>query len=345
MVGGVDAVGVVEHLVEQVVDAVVGHHEPAPAPQAQGVDRGGPVERRRHVGPPVDHHRVAAGVLDVAAADVPAVAPSSSSRPKLRPGTSASRLARRWRRWAWAMAESTAWAAESAMVGGSGGAVAHGREAHVRPVDVGLLVGEIGMGHDGSLRASAPARRSPGGGTTTVPDPPAGRRDRFHPDATCRRHVAQAHRHPWWHPSCTAPVGRRRGGPAWSGCQGLDSAFLSFETPSMHLHVAIAGGHRSDDDGDPLLVRRPEGVRLRRLMRDPTFRRRWSRCRSASTTRCGSRTRTSTSTTTSAGTCSRPREAPELTDLTGAIVGVPLDRPGPCGRSTSSRGCTTATSP
>ena len=40
---------------------------------------------------------------------------SSSSRPKLSPGTSASRLASRWRRWAWAMAESTAWAAESEM--------------------------------------------------------------------------------------------------------------------------------------------------------------------------------------------------------------------------------------
>jgi hypothetical protein len=73
VVGGVDAVGVVEHLVEQVVELVARHHEPPPPPQPQGIDRGSPVEGGGDLGPPVDDHRLAAGVLDVATTDVPAV--------------------------------------------------------------------------------------------------------------------------------------------------------------------------------------------------------------------------------------------------------------------------------
>ena len=56
---GVHAVGIVEHLVEQVVDGAAGHHEPAPADELHGVARRGPVERRRHRCAPVDHDRIA----------------------------------------------------------------------------------------------------------------------------------------------------------------------------------------------------------------------------------------------------------------------------------------------
>ena len=67
----VDRVGIVEDLVEQVVELAARHHEPAAPAQPERVGRGGPVEGRRHAGPPVDDDRLAALVLDVAAADVP----------------------------------------------------------------------------------------------------------------------------------------------------------------------------------------------------------------------------------------------------------------------------------
>ena len=72
--GGGDRVGIVELLVEDGDEFVDLGDEPAPARQAERVGRGGPVEGDRDRCPPVDDHRRAVGVLDVAAADVPLVA-------------------------------------------------------------------------------------------------------------------------------------------------------------------------------------------------------------------------------------------------------------------------------
>ena len=72
--GVVGAVGVVEVLVEQADELAVLEHEAAAEVEAQRVAEGGPVEGDGHPGAPVDHHRVAAVVLDVAAADVPLLA-------------------------------------------------------------------------------------------------------------------------------------------------------------------------------------------------------------------------------------------------------------------------------
>ena len=66
--GVVRAVGVVEVLVEQADQLVVLEHEAAAEVEALGVPEGGPVEGDGHPGAPVDHHRVAAVVLDVAPA-------------------------------------------------------------------------------------------------------------------------------------------------------------------------------------------------------------------------------------------------------------------------------------
>ncbi len=66
--------GIVEVLVEDVLELGAGEHEPPAQAEAEGVGERGPVERRGDGGPPVDDHRRAVAVLDVAAADVPAVA-------------------------------------------------------------------------------------------------------------------------------------------------------------------------------------------------------------------------------------------------------------------------------
>ena len=72
--GAVGAVGVGEVLVEQLDQLTPLQGEAAATGEAEGVGEGGPVEGRGHAGPPVDDHGVAAGVLHVAAADVPPVA-------------------------------------------------------------------------------------------------------------------------------------------------------------------------------------------------------------------------------------------------------------------------------
>ena len=74
MVRGVNAVGVVEHLVEEVLDFALGHHEPASPGELHRVSGGCSVERGGHRGPPIDHHRIATFVLHVTATDVPRVA-------------------------------------------------------------------------------------------------------------------------------------------------------------------------------------------------------------------------------------------------------------------------------
>ena len=85
-VGGVHRVGVVEDLVEEVVELDAGHQEPPPPAQPEGVVRGGPVEGRRHRRPPVDDDGVAAVVLHMAAADVPGVAVLVVEPPEAEPG-------------------------------------------------------------------------------------------------------------------------------------------------------------------------------------------------------------------------------------------------------------------
>ena len=74
VVGRVDAVRIVEHLIEQVVDLSSGHQEPAPPAQLHRVGRGRSVEGRGHGRSPIDHDRIAALVLHMPAPDVPGVA-------------------------------------------------------------------------------------------------------------------------------------------------------------------------------------------------------------------------------------------------------------------------------
>ena len=124
------------------------------------------------------------------------VSPSSASRrPKVRPSTSVSSVRSRACRCAWAMAESTACAADSVIGGGLLRALAHAGEVGVGPVEVGLLDGELGVvGH----RAPGDARRHPrpcvdGGvlGEGIVPDV-AGSVRRHGPRSTVPlRHPAQ----------------------------------------------------------------------------------------------------------------------------------------------------------
>ena len=111
---------------------------------------------------------------------------------------------------------------------------------------------------------------------------------------------------------------------------GLDSAFLSMETPAMHLHVAIAAVI------DPTTMRTPyafddlKAFVARRLMAQPVFRRRvvevpfqlnhpiWVEDPHLDLDYHVRR-----------HALPAPGGPRELTDLTGAIVGVPLDRSRP----------------
>ena len=70
-----ERVGIVEVLLEHVRELARREHEPAAPREAERVGEGRPVERCRNPRPPVDDDRRAAVVLDVAPADVPAVAP------------------------------------------------------------------------------------------------------------------------------------------------------------------------------------------------------------------------------------------------------------------------------
>ena len=67
-------VGIVEVLVEQLDQRATLDGEAPPAGEAERVGEGGAVEGRGHAGSPVDHDRVATGVLHVTAPDVPALA-------------------------------------------------------------------------------------------------------------------------------------------------------------------------------------------------------------------------------------------------------------------------------
>ena len=69
--GRSSGIGVVELFVEVCRNGAVGQREATAVHQAQRVDAGGAVEGRCHRRTPVDHHRVVAGIFDVAAADVP----------------------------------------------------------------------------------------------------------------------------------------------------------------------------------------------------------------------------------------------------------------------------------
>jgi hypothetical protein len=148
VVGRVDAVGVVEHLVEQVVEPAAGHHEAAAAGQAEGVDRGGPVEGDGHVGPPVDHHRVAVGVLHVSPPDVPGVAELLVEAAEAEAGHVGVERGQPVTQVGLGDEAVDGFGGHAFERGGGGRAVAHGVETGVRGVDVGLLVGEIGMGHE-----------------------------------------------------------------------------------------------------------------------------------------------------------------------------------------------------
>ena len=165
VVGGVHAVGVVEDLVEEVVDVPLGHHEAAATGQLHRVGRRRPVEGRGHRGPPVDHHGIAVLVFDVAPADVPGLTGLGveaaeaqavdvgveAAQPPLevrlgdrgvdRPGGG---LGDRGRR---------------------SGAGSHAGEVLVGPVEVVLLGGEVGMLGHGWLRwtrGDTPAWRQTG---------------------------------------------------------------------------------------------------------------------------------------------------------------------------------------
>ena len=154
MVGSVDAVGIVEHLVEQVVEAAAGHHESPPAPQSERVDRRRTVERHGHVGSPVDHHRVAAVVLDVAAADVPAVPGLAVEPAEAQPGHVDVEGAEAVRQ---VLLRDRGVHRLGGTLGDRGRArrpVPHGGEAAVGLVEVRLLGVDVGMGHARNLCAS-----------------------------------------------------------------------------------------------------------------------------------------------------------------------------------------------
>lgn len=155
VVGGVDAVGVVEHLVEQVVDAAVGHHEAPAAPQALGIDGGGPVGRRRHVGPPVDHHGVAAGVLDVTPADVPGLVVVAVEAPEAQPRHVVVEAGQPVLEVRLGDGRVDGPGCRVGQVRRPGGPGAHRCQAAVGVVDVGLLGREVGVGHRGSPSARA----------------------------------------------------------------------------------------------------------------------------------------------------------------------------------------------
>ena len=76
---------------------------------------------------------------------------------------------------------------------------------------------------------------------------------------------------------------------------GLDARFLYSETPTGHMHtLKIVVFDLSGRTADLTATEFVERMRAR-LDRMPILRRRaWSRCPTASVTRCGSRTRTST---------------------------------------------------
>jgi diacylglycerol O-acyltransferase len=111
---------------------------------------------------------------------------------------------------------------------------------------------------------------------------------------------------------------------------GLDSAFLSFETPTMHLHVAIAAVIDPSTMSTPYSFDDLKAFVAHRLMREPTFRRRvvevpfrlnhplWVEDPHLDLDYHIRR-----------HVLPAPGGSHELTDLTGAVVGVPLDRARP----------------
>jgi WS/DGAT/MGAT family acyltransferase len=111
---------------------------------------------------------------------------------------------------------------------------------------------------------------------------------------------------------------------------GLDSAFLSMETPAMHLHVAIAAVIDPTTMPTPYAFDDLKAFVARRLMAEPAFRRRvvevpfqlnhpiWVEDPHLDLDYHVRR-----------HALPGPGGPRELTDLTGAIVGVPLDRSRP----------------
>jgi WS/DGAT/MGAT family acyltransferase len=111
---------------------------------------------------------------------------------------------------------------------------------------------------------------------------------------------------------------------------GLDSAFLSLETPTMHLHVAIAAVIDTSTMSTPYSFEHLKAFVARRLMSDAAFRRRvvevpfglnhpiWVEDPHLDLDYHVRR-----------HVLPDPGGPRELTDLTGTIVGVPLDRARP----------------
>jgi hypothetical protein len=154
VVGGVDAVGVIEHLVHQVVEAAAGHHESPPPAQSERVDRRRAVERHGHLGSPVDHHRVAAVVLDVTAAHVPAGPVLAVEPAEAQPGHLHVEGAEAVRQ---VLLRDRGVHRLGGTLGDRGRArrpVPHGGEAAVGLVEIRLLGVDVGMGHARNLCAS-----------------------------------------------------------------------------------------------------------------------------------------------------------------------------------------------
>ena len=139
-------------------DGAAVHHDLAASGQTQGVLRTGPVEGHRDGGPPVDDDGIGAGILDVAAADVPGGALVLVDAPEEeRPGAVRQEVhpAREGGHVVEVGVPRTDQIPEELL-----GTLAHGGERDQRVVEVGLLGLELGIGEGSGPghRDDAPAK-------------------------------------------------------------------------------------------------------------------------------------------------------------------------------------------
>ena len=147
--GELGVIGVVEDLLEEVDEGLVVEHETPARVQLLRVGGGGPVERRSHGRPPVDHHRVAVCLLDVAASDVVHVADGLGDTPEAeRSPTFRQRVQPATQVGLGLGGVGIAGPGRHVQAGlGALGARHHRREAAVGVIELGLFGGHVGVRH------------------------------------------------------------------------------------------------------------------------------------------------------------------------------------------------------